>query len=70
MLFMMENDNSCRIMIVDIDNVLYHIKGRGDGHRSRCELEVLGRVAKFSLKWRLLRMTQIVNKCEDNCWKI
>jgi hypothetical protein len=45
---MVEHDNSCGIMIVGVDNVLYHIPGRGDGHRSRCEPEVSGGVAKFS----------------------
>jgi hypothetical protein len=53
---MVEYDNSCRIMIVGVDNVLYYIPGRGNGHRSRCGLEVLGGVAKFSSRWRLLRI--------------
>jgi hypothetical protein len=66
-LFIVEYDNYCRIMIVGVDNVLYHILGRGDGHQSRCRPRVSGGVAKFSSRWRLLRMTQIVNKCEDNC---
>jgi hypothetical protein len=37
---MVEYDNSCRIMIVDVNSVLYHILGRWDGHRSRCRSEV------------------------------
>ena len=65
---MVEYDNSCRIMIVGVDNVSYHISGHGDGHRSRCRLEVSSGVAKFSSRWRLLRMTQIINKYKDNCW--
>jgi hypothetical protein len=64
---MVEHDNSCRIMIISVDNVLYHIPGCEDGHQSRYGSELSGGVAKFSSRWRLLRMTQIINKCEDNC---
>ena len=66
-LFIVEYDNSCRIMIVDIDNVLYHIPGRGMGIGQDVDLRSQVEVAKFFSRWRLLRMTQIVNKCEDNC---
>jgi hypothetical protein len=62
-LFMVEHDNSCRIMIVGVDNVLYHIPGRGDGHRSRCGPEVSGGVAKFSSRWSLLRI-------DSNCQQV
>jgi hypothetical protein len=67
MLFMVEYDNSCRIIIVGVDNVLYHIPGRGDRHQSRCRPEILGGGCQISSRWRLLIMTQIVNKYEDNC---
>ena len=40
--FLVEHDNSCRIMIVSVNNVLYHILGCGNGHRSRCRPEVSG----------------------------
>ena len=53
---MVEHDNSCRIMIVGVDNVLYHIPGRGDGHWLRCGPKVSGGVANFSSRWKLLRI--------------
>ena len=67
---MVEHDNSCRNVIVGVDNVLYYIPGHEDGHWSRYGPEVSGGVVKFSPRWRLLIMAQTVNKCEDNCWKI
>jgi hypothetical protein len=60
---MVEHDNSCGIMIVGVDNVLYHIPGRGDGHRSRCEPEVSGGVAKFLSRWSLLGI-------DSNCQQV
>jgi hypothetical protein len=60
---MEEYDNSYRIMIVGVDNVLYHIPGRGDGHRSRCRPEVSGGVSKFLSRWRLLRI-------DSNCQQV
>jgi hypothetical protein len=60
---MVEHDNSYRIMIVGVDNVLCHILGREDEHRSRCGPEVLGGVAKFSSRWRLLGI-------DSNCQQV
>jgi hypothetical protein len=41
-LFVVEYDNSYRIMTVGVDSVLYGIPRRGNGHRSRCGPEVSG----------------------------
>jgi hypothetical protein len=60
---MVEHDNSRGIIIVGVDNILYHILGRGDGHRSRCRPEVSGGVAKFLSRWRLLRI-------DSNCQQV
>jgi hypothetical protein len=60
---MVEYDNSCRIMIVSVDNVLHYIPGREDGHRSRCGREVSGGVVKFLSRWRLLRI-------DSNCQQV
>jgi hypothetical protein len=67
---MVEYDNSYRIMIVGVDNVSHHILGHGMGIGQDADLRPQVKVVKFSSRWRLLIITQIVNKCEDNCWKI
>ena len=46
---MVEHDNSCRIMTVGIDSVLYGILRCGDGHWSRCEPEVSGGVCEIQV---------------------
>ena len=51
---MVEHDNSCRIMIVDVNNVLYHIPGRVDGYWSRCEPKVSGGGCKIFVKVEIL----------------
>jgi hypothetical protein len=63
MLFMVEHDNSCKIMTIGVDSDLYGIPRRGDGHWSRCgpkvsggdcEIQVMVKIVKFKSWWRLL----------------
>jgi hypothetical protein len=52
--------NSCRIIIVGVDSVLYDIPGRGDEHRSRCR----PKVSSGRDIWRRLRLDGIQVKWE------
>jgi hypothetical protein len=58
-----EHDNSCRIIIVGVDSVLYHIPRRGDGHRSRCGSEVSGEGCQIFVK------VEIVDN-DSNCQQV
>ena len=51
-------------MTVGVNSVSYDILGRGDGHSVKdIDLRSQVEVAKFSPRWRLLIIAQIVNKC-------
>jgi hypothetical protein len=53
-LFIVEYDNSCRIITIGVDNVLYHIPGRRDGHRSRCRLEISSGGCQIFVKMKIV----------------
>jgi hypothetical protein len=53
-LFIVEHDNSCKIMIVGVDSVLYHILGHGDGHRPRCGSGVSGEGCQIFVKVEII----------------
>ena len=64
---MVEYDNSCIIIIiiiVGVNSVLYHILGRGDGdgHPSRCRLEVSGRGCQIFVK---VEIVDNVSHCQQ-----
>ena len=61
--FLVEHDNSCRIMIVGVDNVLYHIPGCGDRHQLRCGPEVSGGGCQIFVK------VEIVEN-DSNCQQV
>jgi hypothetical protein len=57
MLFMVEHDNSCRIMTVGVDSVLYDIPRRGMGIGQDADLKFqveFVEFVKFKSWWRLL----------------
>ena len=53
---MVEHDHSYRIMIVGVDNVLYHISGVGMGIVQDADLRSQMELPNFSSRWRLLRI--------------
>jgi hypothetical protein len=53
-LFIFEYDNSCRIITVGVNSVLYHIPGHGDGHWSRCGLEISGEGCQIFAKVKIV----------------